>query len=183
MDLNEHIRDIPDWPNPGVVFRDWNPLLAKPGGLAHLADQANQMLANYVEQVDLVAGAESRGFILGSIVAEKLNAGFIAIRKPGKTPPGFHEIDYELEYGSDRVELAHGLVVPGQQVLIHDDLLATGGTAQAAAKLVQLAGGQVAGFLFAIELEFLPGRKKLETEFNKPVLSLHSYSSEEIDAK
>ena len=177
-DFHDHIRSVPDWPKEGVVFRDWNPLLAKPGGVAALASQGVDLIEADIPEPDIIVGAESRGFILGPMIADQLNSGFVPVRKPGKTPTPVHSHEYDLEYGSDTIELGHGLIPEGSRVVIHDDLLATGGTAVAAATLVEKAGGEVAGFLFAIELEFLPGRELLVERFGVPVLAIHAYSEE-----
>jgi adenine phosphoribosyltransferase len=154
------IRDVPDFPKPGIVFKDITPLLQHPQGLkaaaAHLLASLNS------KQVDVVAGIESRGFLLGPMLAGALNAGFVPIRKKGKLPAETYSASYELEYGIDTVELHRDAIRPGQKVLLHDDLLATGGTAKAAVDLVEQAGGEVAHFSFLIELAFLRGRRLLE---------------------
>jgi adenine phosphoribosyltransferase len=158
--LRELIRDVQDFPKPGIVFKDFTPLLADPRGLA----LAVELMANPYRGagVELVIGAESRGFIFGTAIAQALSAGFVPIRKPGKLPRSVHGVDYALEYGSDRLEIHSDAVRPGQRVLLVDDLLATGGTLAACAELMRLCGAKVAGMTVLIELEFLDGRKKLD---------------------
>ncbi len=159
MDLHTLIRDIADYPKPGIVFKDISPLLRDPAGLA----LAVEMMANPYrgKGVELVCGAESRGFIFGTAVAQALSAGFVPIRKPGKLPYSTHAMEYELEYGTDKLEIHTDAVNPGQKVLMVDDLLATGGTMQACCELVKKMGGEIVGVTVLIELSFLPGRQKL----------------------
>jgi adenine phosphoribosyltransferase len=159
MNIQTFIRDIPDWPRPGVVFKDITPLLRDPAALA----MAVELMVNPFrgKGVDLVVGAESRGFIFGTAVAQALSAGFVPVRKPKKLPHTIHGIDYELEYGSDRLEVHADAVEPGQRVLMVDDLLATGGTMRACCDLVRQMGGQIMGIALLIELTFLPGRDGL----------------------
>jgi len=154
------IRPVPDFPKPGIVFRDITPLLAHPQGLA-LACQA---MADPFRRSDIerVVGAESRGFIFASAVARELNAGFVPVRKPGKLPAATLAQEYQLEYGTDKLEIHRDAVRPGQRVLLVDDLLATGGTMKAACQLVERLGGEIAGISLLIELAFLQGRKALE---------------------
>ncbi len=159
MDLKKSIRSIKDFPKPGIMFRDITTLLDDPAALNDAAEQLFQKVKDL--GITKVAGIESRGFILGSIVASKLNAGFVLIRKPGKLPSKTYSESYELEYGTDSIEMHTDAIKPGDIVLLHDDLLATGGTAQAAVKLIEKAGGKVASIQFLIELTFLPGREKL----------------------
>ncbi len=168
--LKEIIRDVPDFPKKGIVFKDITPLLADgPTFEATLAALA----APYAGAgVDRVAGVESRGFIFGGAVAARLAAGFVPIRKPGKLPAACVSETYELEYGTDTLEMHEDAVKPGHRVLIVDDLLATGGTARAAAKLVQRLGGEVVGVAFVVELNFLEGRSKLS---GLPLRSLVRY--------
>jgi adenine phosphoribosyltransferase len=159
VELTRFIRDVPDFPKKGILFKDITPLLKDPGALAHAADA---MAAPWKERaVQQVVGLESRGFLFGPLVAERLGAGFIPIRKPGKLPAATIGEDYSLEYGTDRLEMHRDAVEPGGSILVVDDLLATGGTAGAAVKLVRKAGGQVAGASFLVELDFLHGREKL----------------------
>ena len=162
MELATFIRDIPDWPKPGIVFKDITPLLADPGALA----MAVEMMANPYRSagVALVVGAESRGFIFATAIAQALNAGFVPIRKPGKLPWQTHAVTYDLEYGTDTLEMHQDAIAAGQRVLVVDDLLATGGTMQASCDLVQKLGGTIVGISVLIELAFLNGRQKL-TEY------------------
>ena len=159
MDLASHIRDIPDFPKPGILFKDITTLLKDPGAF----EAAVQELAAPYRgrKIDLVVGVESRGFIFGAAVALELEVGFIPVRKPGKLPAETVAASYELEYGSDSVEMHRDAIAPGQQVLLVDDLLATGGTMEATCRLVEELKGEVAGIAFLIELTFLDGRKKL----------------------
>ncbi|MEA2272319.1 MAG: adenine phosphoribosyltransferase [Solirubrobacteraceae bacterium] len=160
MDLRSFIRDIPDFPAAGVVFKDITPLMADARALGaavdQLADQAR------LQSVDCVIAAEARGFLLGPAVALALDAGFVLARKPGKLPYDTVSAEYVLEYGTDRLELHTDAVARGARVLVHDDLLATGGTARALCDLVEAQGGIVVGCNFLIELAFLEGRRRLE---------------------
>ena len=158
-DLEYYVRDIPDFPKPGILFRDITPLMASPKAFRMAVDG----LAAYGRSVDakLVIGAEARGFLLGPAVAAEMEAGFVLARKPGKLPYDTVTAEYELEYGTDRLELHTDAISPGTRVLVHDDLLATGGTASALCSLVEQLGGTVAGCGFLIELEGLGGRAKL----------------------
>jgi adenine phosphoribosyltransferase len=158
-DLGSYIRDIPDFPKPGILFRDITPLMASPEGFRTAVEQ----LAEYGREVgaELVIGAEARGFLLGPAVANELDSGFVLARKPGKLPYETVTAEYELEYGTDRLELHTDAITPGSRVLVHDDLLATGGTAQALCSLVEQLGGTVAGCGFLIELAELRGRDRL----------------------
>jgi adenine phosphoribosyltransferase len=158
-DLKRYIREVPDWPKPGILFYDITTLLKDPLALRMTVDRFVWLYAN--EQVDKVVGMESRGFMFGPIVAYDLNAGFVPVRKPGKLPAPTIEQSYELEYGTDRLQVHQDAISPGERVLIVDDLVATGGTALATAKLVEQLGGQVVGMGFIIELEFLSPREKL----------------------
>lgn len=172
MDIKSLIRDIPDFPKPGILFRDITTLLRDPQGLQHTI----QALANACQganfQPDLIIGMESRGFIFAPSLACELGAGFVPVRKPGKLPAAVYSAEYELEYGSDRLEMHQDAIAPGQRVLIVDDLIATGGTAQAAAQLVKQGSGELVGFAFIIELLFLKGREQLG---DVPVISLIQY--------
>ncbi len=173
MVLEDHIRAIPDYPKPGIVFRDITPLLLDPAAL----DAAVAGLVDWVRprDVDLVVAAEARGFILGGAVARQIGAGFVPARKPGKLPHDTVSAEYILEYGVDALEMHADALAHGARVLVHDDLLATGGTARALCELVEGAGATVVGCAFLIELAFLGGRKALE---GFPVHSLISYESE-----
>jgi adenine phosphoribosyltransferase len=159
MDLGAHIRDIPDFPKPGILFKDITPLLLDPEALAQavtdLADWARPL------DVDFVAAAEARGFILGAAVARELGAGFVPARKPGKLPHETISAEYILEYGVDALEMHADALADGARVLLHDDLLATGGTAQALIELIEGTGAQVVGCEFLVELAFLGGRERL----------------------
>ena len=159
-ELKRYIREIPDFPKPGILFYDITTLLQDPVGLRRAVDQFVWLFAEH--KVDKVIGIESRGFLFGPVVAYNLNAGFVPVRKPGKLPWETVEQSYELEYGSDSIEMHEDAVKPGEQVLIVDDLIATGGTARAATQLVESVGGTVSGLGFLLELTFLDGRKKLD---------------------
>jgi adenine phosphoribosyltransferase len=168
--LRELVRDIPDFPRPGVLFKDITPLLANPEGLAAavagLADLARPLA------VDCVVAAEARGFLLGPALALALGAGFVLARKEGKLPYETVSAEYVLEYGADRLELHSDAIARGTRVLVHDDLLATGGTARALCALVEQLGGEVVGCAFLIELGFLDGRAALAP---RPVHALIEY--------
>jgi adenine phosphoribosyltransferase len=157
--LKSLIREVPDFPKPGILFYDSTTLLRDPDGLRGVIDG----LSNHYRQtqVDLVIGIEARGFIFAPALAYALNAGFVPVRKPKKLPAKAVRITYELEYGTDTLEMHEDAVLAGQRVLIVDDLLATGGTAAAATRMVRDAGGVVVGLGFVVELTFLPGRQKL----------------------
>lgn len=159
MNLASYLRDIPDWPKPGIVFKDITPLLGHPGALAMAVEQMVNPFRG--QGVELVVGAESRGFIFGTALAQALSAGFVPIRKPGKLPYKTAEATYELEYGKDTLQIHTDAVIPGQRVLMVDDLLATGGTMKACCDLVQGLGGKIVGITVLIELTFLAGREKL----------------------
>ena len=160
IDLRTHIRAIPDFPQPGIVFRNITPLLHEPAAFR----AANEQLAEIARSFDatLIAGIEARGFLFGTPVAERLNLPFVPIRKPGKLPADRASVFYELEYGHDSLELHRDPSVDRHRVVIVDDLLATGGTAAAAAQLVEELGGTVAGYAFVIELDALEGRARLD---------------------
>lgn len=157
--LEGHIRDVPDFPEPGVVFKDITPLLADGPALRSSIDA---MAAPFAEvRVDKVLGVEARGFILAAPVAAMMGVGFVPVRKPGKLPWQVEHQEYELEYGTDRLEIHRDAVAPGERVLIVDDVMATGGTAAATVGLVDRLGGEVVGLSFLIELAFLNGRDRL----------------------
>ena len=168
--LKSHIRDIPDFPKPGVMFRDITPLLAEPSGLA----LSIELMANPFrgKHIDLVVGAESRGFIFGTAVACFLSAGFALVRKPGKLPHKRISMSYDLEYGKDTLEMHADAIVRGQRILIVDDVLATGGTMKACCDLVDSLGGELAGIAVLIELTGLNGRAKVSP---RPVHSVLKY--------
>jgi adenine phosphoribosyltransferase len=158
-DLKKLIREIPDYPKPGILFYDLTTLLEDPRGFHSLVDRLCDHYNG--KKVDIVAGIEARGFIFAPALAYRLGAGFVPIRKPKKLPWKTVSVTYQLEYGSDQLEIHQDAVKPGQRVLICDDLLATGGTASAAIELVRKLGGEVKGAAFAVELSFLKGREKL----------------------
>jgi adenine phosphoribosyltransferase len=169
-DLKTKIRDVPDFPEPGIVFKDIMPLLADPATLRETVD----LLADWIEprKPDVILGAEARGFILGAALAFKLGCGFVAARRPGKLPWKTVSATYALEYGEDALELHADAISQGQRVLVHDDVLATGGTAKAICDLATQLGGEIVGVAFVIELAFLEGRQHLE---NYDVHSLITY--------
>jgi adenine phosphoribosyltransferase len=168
--LKAMIRDIPDFPQKGIIFRDITTLLKDKNGFKQIIDLMQKDLAEV--SFDKIVGIESRGFIFGSVLAYLLGKGFIPVRKKGKLPAEVISEEYELEYGSDVLEIHADALKKGERVVIVDDLLATGGTAKATCKLVEKAGGEVAGVLFAIELEGLAGRDKLE---KYPIFSYLKY--------
>ena len=162
MDLKQHIRHVPDFPKVGILFYDITTLLRDPQGFKMTIDMLSMTYSG--QDIDVVVGIESRGFILGAAVAERIGAGFIPIRKPGKLPAKAIKETYDLEYGKDALEIHADAVEQGQRVLIVDDVLATGGTASAAAQLVKKLGGELHGLAFLIELLFLNGKAKLTGE-------------------
>ncbi|MGE3173723.1 MAG: adenine phosphoribosyltransferase [Planctomycetota bacterium] len=159
MDLSKYLRDVPDFPKPGILFKDITPMLADPAAMQAAIDR---MAAIDPGGIDRVAAIESRGFLFGVPLALKLGKGFVPIRKPGKLPWKTNRVEYVLEYGTDAVEIHQDGVHKGERVLLVDDLLATGGTAKAACTLIEACGGTVAACVFAVELAFLPGRQKLD---------------------
>ncbi len=167
MDLEQYIRDIPDFPKEGIIFKDITPLLASPEGFRGAIDTIAEEFAD--AGITKVLGAEARGFIFGGALAYKLGAGFVPARKPGKLPGKTTSAEYALEYGTDTLEIHEDAMGPGDRVLIIDDVLATGGTAAAKAMLVKIAGAETTGFAFLIELDFLNGREKLG---DKKIVSL-----------
>ncbi len=173
MDLRGHIRDIPDYPKPGIVFKDITPLLIDPEALDHAITRLATWAGDL--EVDFVVAAEARGFILGAAVASRVGAGFVPARKPGKLPRETSSVEYALEYGVDTLEVHSDAFAGGSRVLVHDDLLATGGTAEACCKLVEAAGAEVAGCAFVVELGFLGGRERLD---GRQVHSLITYDAE-----
>jgi adenine phosphoribosyltransferase len=173
VDIKSLIRDVKDFPKQGIVFKDITTLLKDPAALKLAADLLYEMSRS--AGITKVAGIESRGFILGGLLAERLGVGFVPIRKPKKLPAPVISAEYSLEYGTDKIEMHVDAIETGDRVLLHDDLLATGGTAKAACELIEKAGGTVAMLSFIIELTFLSGREKLK---DHDVRSLISYSSE-----
>src|SRR5436305_2408042 len=168
--LKNLIREVPDFPKKGILFYDITTLLKDKLGFATLIDALSE---NYIgKEIDLVLGMEARGFIFGPALAYRLNAGFVPVRKPGKLPAETATVSYDLEYGSNSLEIHKDAILKGQRVLIVDDLLATGGTAAATAQLARGLGAEIAGLAFVVELDFLNGRQKLE---NLDVFSLLHY--------
>ncbi len=168
-DLRRFIRDVPDWPKKGILFRDITPLLGEPEAFSAAVDALCSDFRD--NRVDYVAAVEARGFIFGAAVAERLDAGFVPIRKKGKLPSATESITYELEYGSDTLEVHNDAVKRGSNVLMVDDLLATGGTMAAACELIEKIGGKIAGIAFLVELSELGGREKLGGHKIRTVLS------------
>lgn len=175
FDIDAAIRKIPNHPKEGILFYDLMPLFADPQGLNACIDR----IADWARprDVDVVLGAEARGFIIGGAVASRLGVGFAAARKPGKLPFTTVRQDYDLEYGTDALEVHVDAISPGMRVLVHDDLLATGGTAKAKCEMVEALGGTVAGIAFVVELTFLPGRSRLN---GYDVHSLVQYDTEAV---
>ena len=172
MDIRSLIRDIPDFPKPGIIFRDITTLLNNPQGLRYTLEQLMEQCQAAGLVPDQFVGMESRGFLFGVPLAYQLKAGFVPVRKPGKLPSKVHQIQYDLEYGTDTLEVHQDAIKPNQTVVIVDDLIATGGTAKAAADLLEKIGCQVLGFAFVIELVELGGRQKLP---DLPIVSLVKY--------
>lgn len=174
QDLQKYIRNVKDFPKKGILFKDVTTLLKEPEAI----DLALKQLYSIAKDLKIskVVGIESRGFIFGAMLAEKLHAGFIPIRKPGKLPAETESITYALEYGTDTIQIHKDAIKIGERVLLHDDLLATGGTAQAAAKLIERLGGEVVQISFVIELTALKGRERLQ---NYDVRSLVVYDDKE----
>jgi len=170
--LDERIRSIPDWPVPGVTFRDITPLLADPAGLPAVCEAVRAaLLERGITGIDLVAGVEARGFVLGAPLAVALGVGFVPVRKQGKLPGDVHAETYDLEYGTATLEVQAGAVAAGHRVLLVDDVLATGGTAAASVSLLRAAGAEVAAFAVLLELAALDGRARLR---DLAVLSLRA---------
>jgi adenine phosphoribosyltransferase len=172
MDLKSLIRDIPDFPKPGILFRDITTLLGHPEGLRYTIDTLTEKCKVMGLTPDYVVGMESRGFLFGVPLAYQLGSGFIPVRKPGKLPAAVHQIEYDLEYGTDSLEIHQDALQNHHSVLIVDDLIATGGTAKATAELLSRIGCNVLGFAFIIELQDLGGRKRLP---NLPIITLVEY--------
>jgi len=158
MDLKAYIRDVPDFPSPGIIFKDITPLLKSPEAFKMAADRLLQMVG---VEIDMVVGMESRGFFFAPVLASALNAGFVPVRKAGKLPGNVVGETYELEYGQDTLEILEDSIIQGHRVLVHDDVLATGGTAKAACALIERLGGKIVQCNFLIELDFLKGRDQL----------------------
>ncbi len=173
MDLKKAIREIPDFPKEGISFKDITPLLKDPKTYRYVIDQLADQLKDL--KVDIIVGPEARGFLVGTPVAYEMGVGFVPVRKPGKLPAETVKYEYELEYGTDALEIHRDAIQPGQRVAIVDDLLATGGTVLAAAKLIEALGGKVVSMNFLIELAFLKGRETLK-EYH--IESLINYDAE-----
>jgi adenine phosphoribosyltransferase len=171
MQLKQHIREVPDFPKPGILFYDISTLLAHPGAWRSTVDQLGKLVTDM--RPDILVGIESRGFLVAAPLALQLNMGFAMVRKPGKLPGATVAHDYDLEYGSDRIELQEGMIKPGQRVVVLDDLLATGGTLAASIALLRRVGADVVGAACIIELTFLKGRSRLDVPFS----SLIAYDS------
>tara|TARA_E500000081_G_scaffold138177_1_gene153383 strand:+ start:1858 stop:2373 length:516 start_codon:yes stop_codon:yes gene_type:complete len=157
--IRDLIRDIPDFPKEGILFKDITPVLSDIKALRLSVEEMSKPFMN--QNIDVVVGIESRGFIFGAPIADKLDAAFVPIRKPGKLPWNTEKVEYELEYGTDTLEIHKDAISEGQNVLIVDDLLATGGTAEAACKLISKIKGTIKGLVILVELDFLKGREKL----------------------
>ncbi len=170
--IRSEIRDVPDFPKPGILFKDITPILHNP----KLCNDIVSMFSDYCKDknINAIVGVESRGFLFGFALANKLNIPFVLVRKAGKLPYKTISYEYDLEYGSAKVEMQIDEIQPGWNAMIHDDLLATGGTAEAAAKLIQMQKGNVAGFAFVVELEFLKGKERLN-QYSKNIISLVNY--------
>jgi adenine phosphoribosyltransferase len=159
LDLRDRVRDVPDFPKPGIVFKDLMPLVADATYFRETIDRLADLARP--RQPDIILGAEARGFIFGGALADRLGCGFVPARKPGKLPWETVEATYDLEYGTDRLQVHADAISKGTRVIVHDDVLATGGTARAKTELVEQLGGEVVGLLFVVELAFLNGRDKL----------------------
>jgi adenine phosphoribosyltransferase len=159
LDLRDRVRDVPDFPKPGIVFKDLMPLVADPVYFRETLDRLEAIARP--KRPDLILGAEARGFIFGGALADRLGCGFVPARKPGKLPWSTVEATYELEYGTDSLQVHEDAISESARVIVHDDVLATGGTAKAKTELVEQLGGIVVGLLFVVELSFLNGRDRL----------------------
>ena len=174
INLRDHIRSIKDFPKPGIMFRDITTLLKNPDAMNYTLDKLLEFSKG--KNITKVVGIESRGFIFGSLIANRLKAGFVPARKPGKLPAETESATYELEYGTDKIEIHKDAINKNDLVLLHDDLLATGGTAEAAIKVIEKLGGKIVLISFIVELTFLNGRKKLG---NYETHSIVKYDNEE----
>ncbi|MCX6136844.1 MAG: adenine phosphoribosyltransferase [Ignavibacteriales bacterium] len=177
MELSTYIRTVPDFPKAGIMFRDITTMLKDRDAFAAAVEQLYAQHRDH--KIDKVACVESRGFILGGALAARLGAGFIPIRKPGKLPAAIERQEYQLEYGTDVIEIHRDAIISGERILLHDDLLATGGTIDAACRLVERLGGTIVGLSFLIELAFLEPRKKLP---GRNIFSLITYNSEDCES-
>ena len=169
MDLKNKIRTIPDFPEPGILFRDITTLLREPQAFREIIELFEAHYSS--EEIDLVVGVESRGFIIGAALALQLGKGFVPVRKAGKLPGPTHGVDYDLEYGTDRVEVHKDAFPSGSRILMVDDLIATGGTIEVSGQLIEKAGGIIVGYAFVIELIDLKGRERLK----RPIYSLVTF--------
>ena len=160
MNLKDKIKEYPNFPKKGILFRDFSPILKDPSALSFIADEISKYF--HPKNIDLFAGVESRGFILASVLASRYDKGMIMIRKAGKLPGKTTKLSYTIEYGKDSIEIQKDIIKEGQRVLVCDDLLATGGTAKASAKLIEKVGGKVSGFAFIIELTELKGIRRIK---------------------
>jgi len=168
MNLKDKISEYPNFPKKGVLFRDFSPMLKDPSALSFIADEFTKFF--HPKDIDLFAGIESRGFLLASILAVRYNKGMIMIRKAGKLPGKTTKLSYKIEYGKDTIEIQKDVIKKGQKILICDDLLATGGTAKASAKLIEKVGGKITGFAFIIELTELEGMKGISKYKSKSLV-------------
>lgn len=168
LQIENFIREIPDFPKSGIIFRDITPLIADHKASAFCLEKLLDMVANH--KIDKVVGIESRGFFFGTLLANKLNAGFVPIRKPGKLPYKTIQNTYNLEYGTDTLEIHEDAILKGERILLHDDVLATGGTAKAACNLIERLGGEIVQCNFLIELEFLNGIQKIQGQTVRSLL-------------
>ncbi len=173
LDLKKHIRSVPDFPKKGIVFRDITTLLKDKEAFRQAVDLFYKKYKS--EKIDKVVSVESRGFIFGAVLAHRLGAGFVPIRKPSKLPAKTIREEYQLEYGMDAMEIHEDAISPGERVLVHDDLLATGGTVLAACRLIERLGGKIVGLCFLVELSFLKGRDRL---MNYDIYSIVTYDRE-----
>ncbi len=173
-DIKKYIRNVKDFPKAGIMFRDITTILKNPAAMQETFELLYSAAKNL--KIDKVVGIESRGFIFGAMLAQKLNVGFVPVRKPGKLPAETLTESYELEYGTDSIQIHKDAILPGEKVLLHDDLLATGGTAKAAINLINKLGGEVVQASFIVELSFLNGREKIKAI---PVHCLVDYPSED----
>ena len=172
--VKKTVREVVDFPKPGIIFKDITPILKDAHLCSEIVDELALQIIRSGKQIDAIAGAESRGFFFGFLLANKLQLPFIPIRKPGKLPFKTVSIEYDLEYGSSKIEMNEDAIQPGWNVLIHDDLLATGGTAAATAELIKRQGGNIAGFCFAFSLRSLKGDEKLKP-YSENIINLVDY--------
>lgn len=170
--IKEAVRNVPDFPKQGIMFKDITPIFQNTTLRKEITKHFSEQASNI--GVEVIVGIESRGFLFGMLIADELDIPFIPIRKKGKLPGDTYSVDYDLEYGKASIEIQKEAIKPGQKILLHDDLLATGGTITASAELVRMAGGDLVGFSFLIELGFLNGREKLH-QYSKNIVTLANY--------